>query len=129
MLKKILILVVVLAIVAVASIPMWTSYIADSAFKKPELPDSPEMVDKAIQLKMYFYMYSDARKIAEKAIIYFPESSFAPGYVYKAGLCAEKDKEYEAAIIWYQKFLERYPKHSWATPTQNSLNKLKEMYK
>ncbi len=129
MFKKLLILVFILGIVALASIPMWTSYIADSAFKKPDLPDAPEMVDKAIRLKMYFYMYSDARKIAEKGIIYFPESSFAPGYMYNAGLCAEKDKDYDAAIIWYEKFLQRYPKHNWAAATQNALEKIKGIHK
>jgi len=129
MLKKLFILIIILVIVALASIPMWTSYIADSAFKKPELPDAPEMVDKAIRLKMYFYMYSDARKIAEKAVIYFPESQFAPGYMYSAGLCAEKEKNYDAAIIWYEKFLERYPKHSWTGATKNALEKLKGIYK
>ncbi len=118
-----------MAVIAFASIPMWTSYIADSAFKKPELPDAPEMIDKAIRLKMYFYMYSDARKIAEKAVIYFPESTFTPGYMYSAGLCAEKEKNYDAAIIWYEKFLERYPKHSWAGATKNALEKLKGIYK
>ncbi len=129
MLKKLFILVFIVAIVGVASIPMWTSYVADSAFAKPDLPDAPEMADKAIRLKMYFYMYADARRIAEKAIIYFPESQFAPGYIYSAGLCAEKEKETDAAIHWYQCFLERYPKHSWAANTTNALEKLKGIHK
>ncbi|HPN84723.1 MAG TPA: hypothetical protein PK821_05230 [Victivallales bacterium] len=129
MFKKLIILVFVAGAVAVASIPMWTSFIADNAFKKHELSDSPEMIDKAIRLKMYFYLYADARKIAEKAIIYFPESKFAPGYIYSAGMCAEKEKNVDAAIYWYEYFIQRYPNHSWASATKNNLNKLKGIYK
>jgi hypothetical protein len=108
---------------------MWTSYIADNAFKKHNLSDSPEMINRAIKLKMYFYMYPDARKIAEKGIIYFPESQFMPNYIYSAGVCAEKEKNMDVAIYWYEYFLERFPKHSWAGIAQNNLSKLKGIYK
>jgi tetratricopeptide (TPR) repeat protein len=129
MLKKILILIVILVIIAAATIPMWTTIIADKAFEKPTLKDSPEMAEKAIRLKMYFYLYNDALKIAEKAIVYFPESTHFPSYIYSAAICAEKTNNIDAAIHWYGYFVEKFPQHTWTQQAQNNYNKLKALHK
>jgi tetratricopeptide (TPR) repeat protein len=127
--KKILIILFIVAIIAVATIPMWTTMMAEKAFEKPTRSDSPEMVNNAIKLKMYFYMYAESQKIAEKAIIYFPESSYFPNYIYSAALCAERDKNINAAIHWYEYFIDKYPKHTWIDQAKNNLIRLNALHK
>jgi len=125
MFKKLLIFLVVIAVMAMATIPVWTAKTAEEAFKNPEKPLSSETVKKAIQTRMYIYMYSDARKLAEKAIIYFPESKDLPYFIYVAAMSAERSKEYMAAIHWYGYFIDLFPNHEWISLAKNNYTRLK----
>jgi outer membrane protein assembly factor BamD (BamD/ComL family) len=128
MFKKLFLIFVVVAIMAIAAIPMWTDKMAEDAFKNPEKQISSENVKQAIQTRMYIYMYPDAKKLAEKAIIYFPESKNLPYFVYIAARSSEKSNEYMAAIHWYGYFIELFPSHEWTAQVKNSYTKLKAMY-
>ena len=101
MFKKLFIMLVVGAIMAISIIPMWTAKMAEDAFKNPERQISPENVKQAIQTRMYVYMYRDARKLAEKAVLYFPESKNLPYFIYTAAMSSEKSNAHLAAIHWY----------------------------
>lgn len=127
MFKKIIIIIIVIAVLALASIPMWTTKMAEEAFKNPSVPISSAAVQKAVKLKMYMYMYSDARKYAEKAIILFPESEYLHYFIYSAALCADKENNPDAAIYWYDRFIELFPNHDWTQQARNNRNKLKAM--
>ena len=128
MLKKIMIVLAVAAILAFFTIPLWTSHMADKAFEKPEDPNSPVIVEKAIRIKKSILSFREARKFSEKAILYFPESEQYPGFIFSAAFCNNKLKNHEAAIHWYTMFLEQYPKHMWAEQAEASLTRLKGMH-
>jgi tetratricopeptide (TPR) repeat protein len=127
MFKKLLIVAIVLAFVGVSSIPMWTSRMADDAFKNPQRPISAEAVSKAIKTQMYIFLFEEARKTAEKGVIYFPESKEVPNYMYNAAMCAEKIGNMEAAIYWFSRFTENYPDHIWADQAKRTLDRAKNM--
>jgi hypothetical protein len=125
MFKKLFIIVAIAAIMAIAAIPLWTDKMADDAFKNPDRQTSSENVKKAIQTRMHIYMYPDARKLAEKAVIYFPESKNLPYFIYVAAMSSEKSNEFNAAIHWYGYFIDLFPKHEWNALAKNSHSKLK----
>ena len=127
MFKKLLIILIIGGIIGISTIPMWTAKMADDAFANPEFANSPEKVMTALKVRMYIYMYPDARQIAEKAVLYFPESKEFPYFIYTAALSSEKSNNPSAAIYWYGYFLEIFPKHEWSTQAQNNLAKLKAM--
>lgn len=127
MIKKLLVLIVVVGFVGVACFPMWTSRMADEAFENPTAPISPEAVRKAIKAKMYIYLFEDAKQTAEKAIIYFPESKEMPFFIYNAAICSDKSGNKDAAIYWYQRFIENYPKHEWTDQARRALEILRGM--
>lgn len=129
MFKKLFIALVIVSVMAIAIIPMWTDKMAEDAFKSPEKYISPENVKKAIQTRMYIYMYPDARKLAEKAIIYFPESKELPYFIYIAARSSEKSNEFKAAIHWYGYFVDLFPNHEWASLAKSRYNGLKATYK
>ncbi len=127
MLKKLFIVAVVLAFIAMASFPMWTSRLAEDAFANPTRNISPEAVSKSIKSKMAIYLFEDAKQTAEKAIIYFPESDEMPFFIYNAAICSDKAGNKDAAAYWYGRFLEKYPKHQWSAQAQRALDLLKNM--
>ena len=125
--KKLFVILVAGAFIAVACIPIWTTKMADMAFEKPNEKMSPEAVKRAIRTKMFIFLFEDAKKTAEKAIIYFPESQEMPFFIYNAAMCSEKCNNNEAAIYWYTKFVEKYPKHQWAQQAARTLDRLRNM--
>jgi len=127
MIKKLFIVLLVAAAVAVCCIPYWASTMAEKAFANPNDPMSPEMVNKAINIKKMTYFFGEARLIAEKATIYFPDSKYMPDYMYSAAMCAEQDKRPDVAIIWYQRFVDKYPSHAWTDQAKRKLEVLKGM--
>lgn len=127
MFKKTIIFIVVLAFLGVAFIPLWTTRMAEEAFKNPTWKIAPESVRRAIQVKMFIYLFDDARKTAEKAVLYFPESEDMPYFIYNAAICAEKTNNTDAAIYWFDRFITKYPRHQWAGQAERNLTRLKNM--
>jgi len=127
MIKKFLVVLIIGGIIGISTIPMWTAWMADDAFAKPELANSPQKIQDALEVRMYVYMYPDARKISEKAVLYFPEAKELPYFIYTAALSSEKSNNPRAAIYWYGYFIELFPKHEWANQAQNNFNKLKAL--
>ncbi len=127
MFKKLIIVLVVLAFIAMASVPVWTTRVADEAFKNPAQKMSSEAVRKSIKAKMFIYLFEDARKTAEKAVIYFPESGDMPFFIYNAAICSDKVGNKDAAVYWYGRFIEKYPKHEWVNQAARALDLLKNM--
>ncbi|MBN1863686.1 MAG: hypothetical protein JW808_02170 [Victivallales bacterium] len=128
MIKKILILLLVAAIVAVATIPIWTHRMAESAFENPGR-QSTEKIKQALLVKMRLHDHKGGRILAEKAVLYFPESSQLDYFVYNAAICGEQEGMYDVAIFWYDHFLARFPDHEWASQAKNKLNILKGLHK
>ena len=128
MFKKAFIALIVVTIIGVSAIPIWTERMAEEGFKNPEKSTSAENVQKAIKTRMYIYMYPEARKLSEKAVLYFPESRELPYFVYMAGLSSEKAKEYLAAIYWYGYFVDLFPKHEWTEMVRGNYDRLKGVY-
>ena len=128
MIKKLFILALILGVVAVATIPLWTQKMAEEAFKHPERKDSPRRIKEAMLVKVRLQRYKQARELAEKGVIYFPESKELPDFIYNAAKCANQEKKPFVAIFWYQNFLKKFPEHQWAQQAKNALNKLKELH-
>jgi len=126
--KKLLILLVVAGIAAIAAIPLWSTKMAENAFDHPNRKKSPEIVKKALLVKMRINDHKGARILAEKAILYFSESKELPYFIYNAAICGEQEGKPGVAIYWYSKFIVKFPKHEWTTQATNKLNKLKGMY-
>ena len=126
--KKLLILIAIAAVVTIALIPLWSSKMAERAFENPNKKNSAEIIRKALLVKMRINEHKAARVLAEKAILYFPESDELPYFIYNAAICGEQEGEPEVAIFWYDQFAKRYPKHEWTSQAQNKLNKLKGMH-
>ena len=128
MFKKIVIGLVVLILVGMAFLPTITSHMAESAFENPNIPANQKALKKAIQWKMYMFMYGQALPIAERAIILCPESDDLDFYIYSAAICADKERKSDVAIHWYGRFIELFPKeHDWYQQAKNHYNKLKAM--
>jgi tetratricopeptide (TPR) repeat protein len=125
--KKIFIILVVLVIVGVATIPIWTNRMADRAFEKPT-KKSAELVKQALLVKIRLQDYKGARHLAEKAILYFPESRDLPYFIYNAAKCGEQEGKHDVAIYWYEYFSKRFPKHEWTVQAEHKLKTLKGMY-
>lgn len=128
MFKKLLVVLLVLVVVGLATIPLWSTKLADNAFEKPLDPKSPERVKDALLVKIRLQRYKQARQLAEKAVIIFPEAPQMPYFLYNAAKCAEQEGEHRVAIYWYARFIKKYPDHTWTTQAKNTLNKLKGMY-
>jgi len=127
MFKKILILVFILIVITLALLPVIATRMAINGFNKPEKPGSDDLVRKAIQIKMYMLGFKEAGIIAEKGIIFFPESPHLPNFIYTAAVCAEKQQNFTVAVHWFQRFLEIFPEHEWAQQARNRLNKYKDL--
>ena len=128
MFKKLLILIIILVVVALATIPLWTSKIAERAFENPNRKDSPGKVKDAMLVKVRIQRFEQARILAEKGVLYFPHSRELPYFIYNAAKCAEQERRPYVAVYWYDKFLKKYPKHMWSKQAQNSMTKLKELH-
>jgi len=126
MLKKIVIVLVIAVFVGISTIPIWTSKLADKAFFSPELQASPENLETAIKVKIV-YDTKGAQLLCEKGVIYFPEAPQLAYFMYTAGFCADREKNPDAAIYWYQRFVDKFPSHPWANQAQASLAKIKAM--
>ena len=125
--KKLLIILVIAGVVAIATIPLWTTRMADQAFEKPN-KKSAEIIKDALLVKMRINNHKGARYLAEKAIIYFPESRELSYFMYNAAICGEQEGMPHVAIYWYERFIERFPKHTWTTQAKNKLNVLKGIH-
>ena len=128
MLKKILILLVIAAIVGVATVPIWTHIMAERAFENPGR-QSTEKIRQALLVKMRLHDYKGGRVLAERAILFFPESTQLPYFVYNAAICGEQEGMFDVAIHWYDHFLNRFPEHEWAAQAKNKLTTLKGLHK
>jgi tetratricopeptide (TPR) repeat protein len=128
MIKKAFILLLIVAVVALATIPLWTQKMAEDAFNHPEKKNSPTRIKEAMLVKVRLQRYEHARELAEKAILYFPEAKEMPDFIYNAAKCAEQERKPYVAIFWYRQFLKKFPKHIWMQQAKNNLNKLKEMH-
>jgi len=127
MTKKILIFLGILVIVAIATIPIWTKEMAARAFSHPGKNSTTE-IKEAILVQMRINDYKGARLLAEKAILYFPESKELPYFVYNAAISAEQESQHDVAIYWYQYFIKKFPKHEWKTQAERKLKILQGMY-
>lgn len=125
--KKLFIAIIILVPIGISFLPVIATKMADAAFDKPEDKHSPEALKRALQIDTSMFLHSIARPIAEKAIIYFPESKDMDYFVYTAAICSTRDGKPEAAQYWYQRFVDIYPKHPWTQQARNNLNKLKEL--
>lgn len=128
MLKKLFILILILAVVGLATIPLWTSERAEWAFAHPNKKASPGIVKDAMLVKVRIHRYEQARKLAEKSVLIFPDSKELPYFIYNAGKCAEQEKRPKVAVYWYEMFLKKYPDHKWSREGKNNLTKLKELH-
>ena len=128
MIKKLFILVLILAVVGLATIPLWTQKMANDAFAHPEKAGSSKRIKEALLVEIRLQRFKKARKLAEKAIIYFPESIEMPYFIYNAAKSANQEKKPYVAIFWYSYFLKKFPNHQWAQQAKNTVNKLKEMH-
>ena len=126
--KKFLLFLLIVGLVALATIPLWTSKVAADAFKHPHDPKSPEKVKEALLVKIRIQRFKQARRMAEMAILYFPGSKEMPYFLYNAAKCAETEGKYNVAIYWYRKFIKHYPKHMWTQQAKNALNKLVDLH-
>lgn len=122
--KKLFILVLVLAAIAAGFIPLVTTKMAENAFSRPNDATAQKALKDAIFWKMRLYMFTDARRIAEKAIVWFPESENVDAYIYCAARCAERDGVPGAAIHWYKRFIEIFPEHPWTPDVRERFKKL-----
>lgn len=125
--KKFLILLVILIIVGVATIPIWTKIMAERAFEHPGR-QSTKKIKQALLVQMRINDYKGARLIAEKAILYFPESKELSYFVYNAAVCGEQEGKHDVAIYWYQYFVDKFPKHEWTNQASNQLEILKGIH-
>lgn len=128
LIKKIIILLVILAFVGMGFLPMWSTKMAENAFKNLKSRDTPRILKEAIRMKIRMFMYSDARPIAERAILYFPESDELDYFLYSAALCADKEHKPRVAMFWYSRFIDVFPEHEWTTQAANNYNKLKALH-
>jgi len=125
--KKILILIFILVIAGVATIPLWTSKMADKAFANLN-KNSPEIIKQSLLVKMRIGDYKSGRILAEKAILYFQESKELPYFVYNAAICGEQQGKPYVAIYWYNYFVKRFPKHEWNIQAEKKLKILEGMH-
>ena len=126
--KKFLIFLLIVGLVGLASIPLWTAKVAEDAFAHPYDPKSSEKIKDALLVKMRIQRFKNARRMAEKAVLFFPRSKEMPYFLYNAAKCADLEKRPKVAIYWYKKFIRRYPKHIWTSQAKNSLKKLEALY-
>jgi outer membrane protein assembly factor BamD (BamD/ComL family) len=122
--KIILVTILVLIVAALAFVPSATSMLAEDALNHPNDPSREAVLKKAIDWKMNLYMYGDARKIAERGIIWFPESPHIDSYLFAAAYSAEKEKLPSVAMHWYTRFLELFPEHPWRAQVEERLKNL-----
>lgn len=125
--RRALVLAAIIAIIGLATLPIWTGKLGQSALAHPKSPGSPAVVKRAIRVKMAIFMYDDALSFSEKALEVFPNSSERPYFMYVAALCAEKEEEPERAIQWFSRFVEEFPDHPWTLQAKGRLRKLQAM--
>ena len=125
--KKFLVFLLIAIVVGLGFLPPVTTKMGEGAFKTPDSPAAQDSLKDAIQLKMYMFMFPEARKFAERAIIWFPESKYIDIYVFDAALCAEKENLPAVAAHWYGRFVEIFPDHPWTRQAAARLEKIKAL--
>ncbi len=125
--KKFLIILVVGIIVALGFLPAYTTSMGEGALKNPDAQGSQDTLKDAIKLKMCMYMFSEARKFAERGIILYPESKHIDSYLFSAALCAENEKLPAVAVRWYGRFVEIFPDHPWTSQAAARLDRIKAL--
>ncbi len=126
--KIILIGIPVLIAMFFSFLPLISTKMAENGFARPNSASSIDMIENAVKLKLFLYMFPDARKVCEKAMIIVPESANAPYFCYTAALCAEKESMPDVAIYWYGRFMQLFPKHEWYPQAKNSYEKLNALH-
>ena len=127
MIKKLLILIFVLLIIGVTLIPVISTKMGNDAFEHLNAPGAASKAKDAVKIKMMIMMFDDARVIAEKAALFFPESKDTDYFMVSAATCAERENLPFVAIYWNNKFIQTFPDHPWTPRVKNNLAKLKEL--
>jgi len=128
MIKKLFILLVVLVGGVIAWIPWWSSKLAEKALQNPRKASSPQILQKAIEVKNTIYLFSQAGELAEQGVLLFPEARNYDYFLNTAATCARRTSKPEVAIFWYKVFLETFPKHMWADQARRNLKQLEELH-
>ncbi len=125
--KFILFLIIVLAILSLLPTPLnWADTFIQKNF------DKPWAATAYYQLGNHCYRvlkFQKALEIYERALRKFPKHRMAPLARFRRAVCLEKLKRYRQAIRAYEDFVDRYPDHYLKPQAENSLKKLKEIYK
>ncbi len=128
MIKKLFILGLILAVVGVATIPLWTQKLAEEAFAHPKRKGSSKRIKDAVVVKFRIHNFKETSKLAERGIIYFPESRYLPEFLYYAARSAAQRRKPHVAIYWYERFLNKFPDHQWSNQSKSAMEKLKELH-
>lgn len=122
--KKTVVFLLIIIVAAFSFFPLAASFMASSAFETDDSAQRDKYLFRAIKIYRDMYMFKYARNVAEKAIIYFPESKDMDYYLFSAAESAEKEGNRDAAIHWYMLFIEMYPRHQWSKKAMRTVNRL-----
>ena len=112
--KKLLIIVVAAAVVAVLALPLWLNIAVRQAFQHPDQPWAPGVVFDVAHIWMILQQPRHARTIMETGLQRFPNYPRRDVVTYRIALCYEREGLRRQALQWYSVFLKNWPSHPWA---------------
>ena len=121
--KKILIVLVVLALCVAALIPA-ADWLVKQGLENPRKGWSADAIFAGARLQMLQQRYDDAHDALAMAVKLYPESRRVDAARYRLALCSENLDILPRAIAEYQAFLQRAPDHRWGPQARRRLDLL-----
>lgn len=127
MVTKIFIAAGVLLIAGVFFMPQLTWMSAKKAFDKENVgkPWAPQTAYKAGKINLRFMRYRPALAIFERTLRTWPNASFRGDCAYQIGLCYQKTKQYEKAVVAFEAYLTANPNHYWRDQARKRIEDIK----
>lgn len=121
--KKVLVLLAVLALFVVALIPA-ADWLVQKGLENPGKGWAADAIFTGARLQMLRHRYDDSHAALTQAVKLYPESKRVDATLYRLALCSENLDILPRAIAEYQDFLQRAPKHRWVPQARRRLELL-----
>ncbi|MCF7855199.1 MAG: tetratricopeptide repeat protein [Candidatus Pacebacteria bacterium] len=122
--KKLTILLGILIVALFVFISPITSFVIENGLKNSDQHWAPALVFGGARMKMRILQHEDALKAFQEGIRHFPNYKQMPKIYFWVAFSYEKEDRIDMARQWYEKYLDKWPDHIWASQARNRLARL-----
>lgn len=108
--KRLLVIGALSVALVLALVPL-AGHMAQYGFRHPDKAWAQRLVYTGATIQMWSQQYRTAVQILARAVIDFPDAPNVGRAYYRIGFCHQRMGNDEAALLWYSRFLDRWPRH------------------